>query len=143
VAATAGTLLVSLAAGTERSGRRQPAVEAMTACTALTTAARLASADTARLCVQFYKTPSPGCTFCYSQKRYYTLRGEAPLARGPLQTLFAPANTIFWIRHCIKPEVCRRCIALWTIERFMMILQITSLLPRHAGTTIYDAAATR
>jgi len=52
VAVTAGTLLVDQAARAERSGRRQPAVEAMTACTALATAARLASAGAAR----FYKS---------------------------------------------------------------------------------------
>ena len=52
VTVTAGTLLVGQAAGTERSDRRQPAVEAMTACTALATAARLASAGAAR----FYKS---------------------------------------------------------------------------------------
>jgi len=52
VAVAADTLLVGQAAGAERSGRRQPAVEAMTACTALATAAWVASADAAR----FYKS---------------------------------------------------------------------------------------
>ena len=52
MAVAADTLLVGQAAGAERSGRRQPAVEAMTACTALATAAWVASADAAR----FYKS---------------------------------------------------------------------------------------
>ena len=56
----ADTYLVGQAAGTERSGRRQPTptVEAMTACTALATAAWVASADAARMyefSVRFYK----------------------------------------------------------------------------------------
>ena len=59
MALAADTLLVGQAAGAERSGRWQVAVETMTACTALATAARVASADAARLCelsVQFYKS---------------------------------------------------------------------------------------
>ena len=48
---TAGTLLVGQAAGAERSGRRQVAVDTATTCTHLVTAAWFASADGAR----FYK----------------------------------------------------------------------------------------
>ena len=59
MAVAADTLLVSLAAGAERSGRRQSAVDTATACTALATTARLASADAAWLCVQFYKNTEP------------------------------------------------------------------------------------
>jgi len=57
VAVTAGTLLVALAARTERSGRWQVAVDTATACTHLVTATGLASADATRLCelsIQFY-----------------------------------------------------------------------------------------
>ena len=52
MAVATDTLLVSLAAGAERKGRRQPAVDTATACTALATTARLASADAA----WFYKS---------------------------------------------------------------------------------------
>ena len=52
-------LLVGLAARTQRCRGRQPAVDTATACTALATTARLASADAARLCVQFYKNTEP------------------------------------------------------------------------------------
>ena len=59
MALAADTLLVSLAAGAERRGRRQSAVDTATAYTALATTARLASADAAWLCVQFYKNTEP------------------------------------------------------------------------------------
>ena len=49
---TAGTLLVAQAAGAERSGRRQVAVDTATTCTHLVTAAWVASVDATR----FYKS---------------------------------------------------------------------------------------
>ena len=61
MAVAADTLLVSLAAGAERSGRRQPAVEAMTACAHLVTATRLASADATRFYKSTISTIIGGC----------------------------------------------------------------------------------
>jgi len=56
--AVAAHIVGWLGSGAERTGRWQVAVETTTTCTALATAARVASADAARLCelsVQFYK----------------------------------------------------------------------------------------